>query len=557
MSGLQRVRLRALITVITLASLIGACAGQRASAPPTVLGGSATIGAAAAHLQASTDPVVIAAGDIASCSSNGDEQTAALVTAIDGTVITLGDNAYESGTTSEYNNCYGPSWGAVKARTRPSPGNHEYNTPGASGYYGYFGVAAGSPAQGWYSFDVGGWHLIALNSNCGAIGGCGAGSPQEQWLRTDLAAHPAACTLAYWHHPRFSSGPHGAHTSVGAIWQALYDYGADVVLNGHDHDYERFAPQDPAGAADAALGIREFVVGTGGRSHYATGTPLANSEVRSSDTYGALALTLHASGYDWQFVPVAGATFTDNGSGACHGPALPDGDGDWVPDSADNCPADTNLDQANNDGNYIDLPATYAFDDATLVRSDEAGDACDPDDDNDGLADSVEAAGPPCASASGMTDPLALDSDIDAATDGAECALGSDPTQASSRPAMPSPVDDPDHDGLATSVEAVLGSNPAAVDTDGDRLGDGVEFKGHGSAPTSANTDGDGCGDAREAASVNADEAVTAADLGLVAASFGTASTSPSYVEDFDVSRDGVVTAADLGMVAAAFGPCP
>jgi len=262
------------------------------------------------------DPVVLAAGDIASCSSAGDEATAALLAGRPGTVLTLGDNVYNNGTATEFATCYAPSWGAELARTRPAPGNHDYNTAGASGYFGYFGAAAGDPAKGYYSFDVGAWHLVALNSNCAAIGGCGAGSAQETWLRADLAAHPADCTLAYWHHPRFSSGLHGDQAAMQPIFQALDDLDADIVLAGHDHDYERFAPQTAAGVADAA-GVREFVVGTGGRSHYGFGVISTNSEVRNGDTYGILQLTLHAASYDWQFIPEAGKTFTDSGSAAC------------------------------------------------------------------------------------------------------------------------------------------------------------------------------------------------------------------------------------------------
>jgi hypothetical protein len=266
------------------------------------------------------DPVLVGAGDIASCSSTGDEATANLLDNIAGTVFLLGDNAYESGTSTEYANCYGPSWGRHKSRTRPSPGNHEYNTTNATGYYGYFGAAAGDPAKGYYSYDVGAWHIIVLNSNseCTTIS-CAAGSPQEQWLRADLAANTKACTLAYWHHPRFNSGAsHGNSTAVAPFWDALYQYGADVILNGHEHVYERFAPQTPQAVADPANGIRQFTVGTGGRSHYTFGTIQPNSQVREGSTYGVLKLTLHATSYDWQFVPVAGSTFADSGTGSCH-----------------------------------------------------------------------------------------------------------------------------------------------------------------------------------------------------------------------------------------------
>ncbi len=232
-------------------------------------------------------------------------------------VLTLGDNQYENGALAKYQASYAPSWGQVKGVTRPVPGNHEYGTSQASGYYGYFGSAAGDPAKGYYSYDLGAWHLIALNSNCGEVGGCGAGSPQETWLQADLAAHTNACTLAYWHHPRYSSGQHGDHGSVTALWQALYDAGAELVLSGHDHDYERFAPQDAQGNPDAA-GMRQFVVGTGGKNHYAISALSANSEVHNDDTFGVLKLVLRSDGYDWQFLPEPGKTFTDSGTSACH-----------------------------------------------------------------------------------------------------------------------------------------------------------------------------------------------------------------------------------------------
>ncbi len=265
------------------------------------------------------DRVLVGAGDIASCSSRGDEATAALLDAIPGTVYTLGDNVYDSGSTSEFTTCYHPTWGRHKVRTRPAAGNHDYGTVGAAGYYGYFGAAAGDPGRGYYSYDLGAWHVVVLNSNCAAVGGCGPGSPQERWLRADLAAHPSPCILAYWHHPRWSSGTtHGSSTSMASLWDLLYDHGADVVLAGHEHHYERFAPMDKAGARDDAPGIRSFLVGTGGRSHYGFGASLPTSEARNSDTYGLLKLTLMPDGYEWQFVPEAGKTYTDSGSAPCH-----------------------------------------------------------------------------------------------------------------------------------------------------------------------------------------------------------------------------------------------
>ena len=232
-------------------------------------------------------------------------------------VLGLGDLQYESGTLSAFNASYDPTWGRVRTITHPAPGNHEYNTAGATGYYAYFGAAAGDPAKGYYSYELGAWHVIVLNSNCTAVS-CAAGSAQEQWLRLDLAAHPVACTLAYWHHARFSSGSHGNDASTAAFWQALYDANADLILVGHEHDYERFAAQDPSGVADGARGIRQFIVGTGGKNGTAFGTVRANSEVRQTGTFGVLRLTLSSAGYAWAFVPEAGKTFSDTGTGTCH-----------------------------------------------------------------------------------------------------------------------------------------------------------------------------------------------------------------------------------------------
>ena len=264
-------------------------------------------------------PVLLAAGDIAACRSEGDEATASLIDAApEATVAALGDIVYDRGTAEEFARCYGPSWGRHTARTRPAPGNHDYATRAASGYFEWFGDAAGDPATGWYSYDIGSWHVVVLNSNCSEVD-CSAGGAQERWLRGDLAASEAQCTLAYWHHPRFSSGRnHGSTPAMGPLWTALYELGADVALAGHEHLYERFAPLDAGGAVDAERGIRSFVVGTGGRSHYGFGPPLAGSEVRHSGTYGVLALTLRPDAYDWRFVPQNGHTFSDAGSGRCH-----------------------------------------------------------------------------------------------------------------------------------------------------------------------------------------------------------------------------------------------
>jgi hypothetical protein len=260
--------------------------------------------------------VLVGAGDIAG-SGSGDEETAQLldqVVAADGasvTVFTAGDNAYPDGTPSNFTDYYEPTWGRHKARTRPSPGNHDYHTAGAAGYFDYFGANAGDPGVGYYGYDVGEWHIISLNSEISMS----AGSAQEQWLRADLAATTKPCVLAYWHKPRFSSANHGSSTGPRALWQALYDYKAEVVVAGHDHTYERFALQDPDGNADQS-GIRQFVVGTGGRSLYSFGSPEPNSEVRYDSTFGVIKFTLSAGSYTWEFMPVSG-TFSDSGSGTC------------------------------------------------------------------------------------------------------------------------------------------------------------------------------------------------------------------------------------------------
>jgi hypothetical protein len=266
-------------------------------------------------IQQNSDPVLVGAGDIASCLSGGDQATADLIEGIEGTVFTTGDNAYPNGSWLEYAVCYGPTWGGFKDRTFPAAGNHDYHTKNAAGYFRYFGQRAGDPAKGYYSYDVGTWHIVVLNNYVPV----NTGSDQEKWLRDDLAAHPAVCTAAYWHTPLFSSGvTHGGDLEVRPLWQALYDYGVDVVLNGNEHNYERFAPQDPQGRLDPSRGIRQFVVGTGGRGNlYRFGTPVPNSEVRNSDTYGVLKLTLHPASYSWEFIPVEGKSFTDSGTGVC------------------------------------------------------------------------------------------------------------------------------------------------------------------------------------------------------------------------------------------------
>jgi len=253
---------------------------------------------------------LLAVGDVGSCNGDADEAVAALAARLPGTIALLGDIAYDNGSSSDFATCFDPAWGALRPRIRPAPGNHEYQTADASGYFSYFGDAAGTPGQGWYSYDLGSWHVIVLNSNCGAVGGCGEGSPQLAWLQADLGAHPVACTLAYWHHPRYSSGRHGTDARTDPLWRALALANADLVLSGHDHDYERRAPVD---------GIRSFVVGTGGRSLYELARPAgAQTELRANHSFGLLALELSDRGYVWRFVTADGASLADAGAGTCH-----------------------------------------------------------------------------------------------------------------------------------------------------------------------------------------------------------------------------------------------
>jgi len=298
-------RIAMVATMATVTILIAAGCGPEQPPPPEVDG----------------PPVIVAAGDIADCAREDDEATAGLVEGIDGaTVLTLGDNAYPEGSAEDFEECYEPSWGQFKNRTKPVPGNHEYETGGSSAYFDYFGKAAGDPGEGYYSYDLGSWHIVALNGNCGEGEiRCGPGSPQGLWLKEDLAAHSNACTLAYFHHPLFTSGSYRPGIErVERPGEVLYAAGVDVVLNGHDHNYQRFAPQDPEGRADPEDGIRQFVVGTGGRSLYEIPNPIANTEVYNDDAYGVLQLTLRPKSYEWEFVPVEGEIFSDSGVTRCH-----------------------------------------------------------------------------------------------------------------------------------------------------------------------------------------------------------------------------------------------
>jgi hypothetical protein len=232
-------------------------------------------------------------------------------------VLLLGDLQYEDGALSRYLASFDPTWGRLEPILHPAPGNHEYGTPGAAGYFDYFGAAAGERGKGYYSFELAGWHQVALNSNCQAVGGCGPGSPQLGWLAADLASTQAACTLAFWHHPLFSSGAHGSDATYRFFWETLQEAAADLVLVGHDHDYERFAPQNAAGVEDREGGIRELVVGTGGRLLRGFASPQPNSEQRLAGAFGVLALSLYPNGYLWRFVTTGGIT-ADRGGALCH-----------------------------------------------------------------------------------------------------------------------------------------------------------------------------------------------------------------------------------------------
>ncbi len=261
---------------------------------------------------------LVGAGDIASCSQNNDSATARLLGRIPGTVFTLGDNVYPSGTTEKFRKCYDPTWGRHKPRTKPTLGNHDYTTNGSSDYFDYFGARAGARGKGYYSYERGGWHIVALNSNCEKVGGCGRRSPQGRWLRNDLANNPSRCTLAYFHEPLYASGTGSDAPEVRPFWNILYNRHAEVILAGHAHRYERYAKITPDGAR-SANGIRQFIVGTGGEPGGQFDGPYHPDMQRfKRNTPGVLKLNLRADSYAWKFVPVAGETFTDSGTDPCH-----------------------------------------------------------------------------------------------------------------------------------------------------------------------------------------------------------------------------------------------
>ncbi len=262
-----------------------------------------------------TTAYLAGAGDIADCMGGSTAKTAALIDPSVDVVFTLGDNVYFADP-HRFSDCFAP-WGVYKEKIHPAIGNHEYDVPGAADYFTYFGAQAGERGKGYYSYDVGGWHVVVLNSQCEEVGGCAANSPQGQWLTADLTKHPTLCTLAYWHHPLFNSGNHGSTPSVRPLWEILERAGADVILTGHAHNYERFAPQTASGLY-SRKGIREFVVGTGGKPLLPAGKPEPNSEAINTSAHGILKLWLAEKGYRFEFAPVAGESFTDRGADLCH-----------------------------------------------------------------------------------------------------------------------------------------------------------------------------------------------------------------------------------------------
>jgi hypothetical protein len=312
------------LTCALLAPGLLAAAGPAAAPGSAAAPGPAAAAGAPAAAPRPRVVTLLAAGDVEGCGPDGkpagqSKATARLLARNPGTIAALGDLVQgESGTWRDYRDCYGPAWGKFRDRTRPALGNHDYRPGGARGFFAYFRGRAGPPPRGYYSYQLGTWHIVVLNSNCDRVGGCGRGSAQERWLRADLAAHRARCTLAYWHHPLFTSAAPGVGAAdVRPLWEDLYRSHADLILNGHRHQYERFAPQTPGGRRDQAHGIREFVVGTGGAHLDRFRAIKPNSQVRNDTTFGVLRLRLGRGWYRWRFLPVRGHTFTDSGSARC------------------------------------------------------------------------------------------------------------------------------------------------------------------------------------------------------------------------------------------------
>ena len=299
-----------LLATMALAVLV-ACVAAALTAGPG-LGRTATV-------------TLVGAGDIASCSQANDSATARLLGNIPGTIFTLGDNVYPYGSAENFRDCYAPTWGKYKKRTRPAVGNHEYydenyaSTTAAGPYFDYFGARAGARGEGYYSYDRRNWHIVVLNGDCDKVGGCDSDSPQGRWLRNDLADNPSRCTLAYFHRPLYSTGVNVAGPQVKPFWDMLHDRNADLIINGHAHRYERFAPMTPGGTR-SDNGIRQIVAGTGGQpgGDEVSLADAPNLQRVKTGVFGVLRLNLRADSYAWKFVPVAGETFTDSGATSCH-----------------------------------------------------------------------------------------------------------------------------------------------------------------------------------------------------------------------------------------------
>jgi len=315
----------ALLAVSALVALAAAgCGGDSSVAATTARTGAVTASSRPPQPGSVIGPTLVAAGDVACAPGEARTRdachqldTAALIGRLDpDAVAALGDLQYEAGSLADFQGSFDKTWGTFIDRMHPAIGNHEYGTPGAAGYFAYFGARAGRPGEGWYSYELGSWHVVSLNANCDIVG-CGPGSPQQRWLRADLATHPRRCTLAYWHQPRFSSGLHGSDDALIPLWRTLQAGGADVALSGHDHDYERFAPQTADGRLDRVHGVVQFVVGTGGKSHYPVLLAGRNSRAHAS-AFGVLRLTLGRGAYAWRFVAEPGVGYRDAGAARCH-----------------------------------------------------------------------------------------------------------------------------------------------------------------------------------------------------------------------------------------------
>jgi hypothetical protein len=292
-------------------ALAGAAASACSNTPTTPT--SPTTGTVTSGPSSAATEVLVGAGDIANCSVTGAAETAALIQGQPGTVFTAGDNAYPSGSEQDFRNCYGPTWGRFLSRTRPAPGNHDYETPGAAGYFGFFGSRAGSGYDGYYAYTLGAWRIIVLDSEAPVS----ASSAQANWLKNEVATHASVCTAAIWHRPLVSSGPHGDNTDMRDLFQILYDADVEFVVTGHDHMYERFSPIDPNGRPDSVRGVREFVVGTGGTSLTGPVRMRLGSEMQGAN-WGIIRFDLSPGSYRWQFISVSGESFADSGIAMCH-----------------------------------------------------------------------------------------------------------------------------------------------------------------------------------------------------------------------------------------------